>query len=332
MGSEANDRSRTLVVGVSSTALFELERVDREFRAAEAQDREAAMEAYRKSMREQEDDPLEPGTAVPVVKALLGLNEHTPEGEPPLVEVVVMSRNSPETGVRVLNSIRSMELGITRSAFTGGEPVAPLLRAFGVDLFLSTSESDVQAAIDDRSCAAALIGGPPPPPVEEDGRVRIAFDGDGVLFDESGEFRFKTDGMEAFHDFEDAKADEPMEDGPYANLLRKLARLQDRLPTRVEYSPVRVAIVTARNAPSDLRVIKTLRAWGVYVDEAYFLGGWEKAPVLAAIRPHIFFDDQDTHLREAAKVVPSARVPYASDSRLGALEAAEAGKDEGASE
>jgi len=324
MGSAASDRSRTLVVGVSSTALFDLERVDREFREAEAQDREAAMEAYRNSMREQEEDLLEPGTAMPVVRALLGLNEHTPEEEPPLVEVVVMSRNSPETGVRILNSIRSMKLGITRSAFTGGEPAAPLLQAFGVDLFLSTSETDVQAAINDRSCAAALLGGPPPPPFEEDGRVRIAFDGDGVLFDESGEFRFKTDGMAAFHEFESAKSDEPMEDGPYANLLRKLARLQERLPTRVEYSPVRVVIVTARNAPSDLRVIKTLRAWGVYVDEAYFLGGWEKAPVLAAIRPHIFFDDQRRHLREAAKVVPSGRVPYAAGSPLGALEAAEA--------
>ena len=332
MGNTPSDRSRTLVVGVSSTALFDLEQVDREFRKAEAQDREAAMEAYRKSMREQEDDPLEPGTAMPVVRALLGLNRFTPEGEPPLVEVLVMSRNSPETGVRILNTIRSMDLGITRSAFTGGEPVARLLGAFGLDLFLSTAEGDVQAAIDDGSCAAALLGGPPPPAPEEDGRVRIAFDGDGVLFDEASELRNKTDGLAAFREFEDSRTDEAMEDGPYANLLRKLASLQERLPVSVEYSPVRVSIVTARDAPADLRVIKTLRKWGVYVDEAYFLGGWKKAPVLAAIRPHIFFDDQDTHLREAAKIVPSARVPYASDSALGALEAAKAGREEEAPE
>lgn len=327
MGGTPSDRSRTLVVGVSSTALFDLEQVDSEFREAEAEDREAAMEAYRTSMRDQEDDPLEPGTAMPVVRALLGLNRFTPDGEPPLVEVLVMSRNSPETGVRILNSIRSMDLGITRSAFTGGEPVARLLRAFSVDLFLSTSAADVQVAIDDGSCAAALLGGPPPPPPEEDGRVRIAFDGDGVLFNESSELRYKTDGMEAFHQYEESRADEPMEDGPYANLIRKLASLQDRLPVSIEYPPVRVAIVTARNAPSDLRVIKTLRSWGVYVDEAYFLGGWEKAPVLAAIRPHIFFDDQDIHLREAAKVVPSARVPYASGSELAALESAQSDRE-----
>lgn len=310
------DLSKTLVVGVASTALFDLSAEDAAFRAAEAADKDQAIEAYRSAMRAAEDQPLQPGVAMPVVQALLRLNQHTPAGEPPLVEVVVMSRNSPETGVRILHAIRSAGLAITRSAFRGGAPVAPILRAYSVDLFLTTSQSDAQAAIDDRSCAAALLSGALPGKFEEEEQVRIAFDGDAVLFDESSELRYKEEGIAAFHRHEAEHEDDPMEDGPYANLLRKLARLQDRLPTRVEYSPVRVSIVTARNAPSDLRVIKTLRHWGVYVDEAYFLGGLEKAPVLAALRPHIFFDDQDVHLEKAALVVPSGKVPHASSSPL----------------
>jgi serine/threonine protein kinase len=170
--------------------------------------------------------------------------------------------------------------------------------------------------LDAGSCAAAIIRGVPGAQYVEDGRVRIAFDGDAVLFDESSELRYKEQGIDKFHAYEAEHENEPLGDGPYAQLLRKLAQLQERLPTRIEYSPVRVSIVTARNAPSELRVIKTLRHWGVYVDEAYFLGGLAKAPVLQAIKPHIFFDDQDVHLDEAAKVVPSGKVPYASQSGL----------------
>lgn len=312
----ALDLSKTLVVGVSSTALFDLSEVAKQFEAAEASDREVAIRAYRQAMLKMENDPLQPGAAMPIVRALLRLNEHTPAGEAPIVEVVVMSRNSPETGVRVLNSLRSSQLGITRSAFTGGEPVAPLLRAFCVDLFLTTNSKDAQTAIDAQSCAAAVVRGAHAEKLKDDGRVRIAFDGDAVVFDESSELRYKQEGMATFHAHESAHEEQPLADGPYANLLRKLGVLQERLPTGVEYSPVRVAIVTARNAPSDLRVIKTLRHWGVYVDEAYFLGGLDKAPILEALMPHIFFDDQDVHLNAAAKVVPSGKVPYPSGSPL----------------
>lgn len=122
--------------------------------------------------------------------------------------------------------------------------------------------------------------------------------------------------MAAFHAQEDEKQDIPMQDGPYANLLRKLSKLQDRLPIRVEYSPIRIAIVTARNSPSEMRVIKTLREWGVYVDEAFFLGGVSKDKVLKAFNPHIFFDDQDVHLEAAANIVPSGKVPYLSSSEM----------------
>jgi 5'-nucleotidase len=155
----------------------------------------------------------------------------------------------------------------------------------------------------------------------DDDRVRIAFDGDAVLFNEDSELLYRRTGnLEKFLSAEQAAEDTPLGDGPYANLLRKLAKLQERLPTRVEYSPVRIMIVTARNAPADIRVIKTLRAWGVYVDEAYFLGDIKKADVLEALKPHIFFDDQERHIRDASRVVPSGRVPYSSGSELRALE------------
>jgi 5'-nucleotidase len=315
----ALDLSRTLVVGISSTALFDLSAEDHAFRDAEAQDKDAAIVEYRKKMREAEGKPLKPGPGMPVVEALLRLNKHTPNGEPPIVEVVVMSRNSPETGLRLLNSIRSREMQITRSVFTGGEPVAPLLKAFSVDLFLTTNAKDAQAAIDQRACAAATLTGRQAKPAPDE-RVRIAFDGDAVLFDDASEFIYKSKGIGAFHANEAEHRDDPLGRGPYAALLNKLSSMQERLPMRIEYSPVRISIVTARNAPSDLRVINTLRSWGVYVDEAYFLGGLPKAPVLEAINPHIFFDDQDMHLLAAAEVVPSGKVPYRSDSMMGSLQ------------
>lgn len=226
-------------------------------------------------------------------------------------------RNSPETGVRVFNNIRRLKIPISRFAFTGGESVVDYLDAYDVDLFLTTNVNDAQKVIDGKSCAAAIVRRPPSDiGAIPEGQVRIAFDADAVLFDESSEIVYKAEGIGKFHTIEDQKQDEPMSEGPYAILLKKLSRLQDRLPFRVEFSPVRIAIVTARNAPAEMRVINTLRHWGVYVDEVFFLGGLEKAKVLRAFRPHIFFDDQDLHLDEAAKFVPAGKVPYTSDSPL----------------
>jgi len=311
------DLSDTLVVGISSTALFDLSDSDRVFRARFVEDRETAVAEYRSYTRERENDPLSNGTGMPLVEALLALNQHTKEGDNPLVEVVVMSRNSPETGVRVFNNIRSRKLQITRHAFTGGESVVEYLEAFDVDLFLTTNIGDAQRVINGGQCAAAIVKDPPKDHSEvPKGQVRFAFDGDAVLFDESSEIVYKAEGLERFQASEDLNQDVPMADGPYAVLLRKLSRLQERLPSRVEFSPVRIAIVTARSAPAELRVIKTLRHWGVYVNEIFFLGGLEKTKVLKAFRPHVFFDDQDLHLDPAAKIVPSCKVPYRSDSPL----------------
>lgn len=311
------DLSDTLVVGISATALFDLEEADRKFREMKVESPDSAIEIYRMYMLERENIPLEDGTGLPLIKALLELNKYQEHGKSPLVEVVVMSRNSPETGVRVLNSIRHKNLKISRSAFTAGESAVDYLEAFDVDLFLTTSVNDAQRVIDSRACAAAIVKAPPLSATKiPEGQVRIAFDGDAVLFDESSELVYKTEGLAAFHSTEDNAQDIPLPEGPYATLLKKLARLQERLPVRVEYSPVRIALVTARNSPAEMRVIKTLRHWGVYVDEAFFLGGVEKSKVLKAFRPHIFLDDQDVHLETAANFVPSGKVLYPSTSLL----------------
>jgi len=312
------DLSNTLVIGISATALFDLSEADAIFQTKYEEDKDTAIARYRQYMMEHENDTLQDGTGMPLVKALLNLNKYKKEHEKsPLVEVVVMSRNSPETGIQVFNNIRSRELPITRHAFTGGESVTDYLEAFDVDLFLTTNPKDAQQVRDANSCAVALVK-EPPDDMEKipEGQVRIAFDGDAVIFDESSELVYKLDGIEKFYDNEDTKQDDPMQEGPYASLLRKLAALQERLPFRVEHSPVRIAIVTARNAPAEMRVIKTLRAWGVYVDEIFFLGGVDKSKILRAFKAHIFFDDQDIHLDETAHYIPSGKVPYKSNSKL----------------
>lgn len=252
------DLSNRLVVGISSSALFDLREGGKVFGGQ-------GIRAYRDYMVANETVPLAPGTGFALVQALLALNRHAPSPDAPLVEVVVMSRNSPETGVRILNTIRSHGLAISRSVFTGGEPLASYTEAFDVDLFLSTSEEDVQRVVDASSCAAAVLYPPPEgysPPTDQ---VRFAFDGDAVLFSEASEITFKRDGLGAFHASEDLARDVPMPEGPFAKFLLKIAKLKESLPEQVEYSSIRIAVVTARNAPADVRVIQTLRSWNVYV-------------------------------------------------------------------
>jgi len=305
------DLSEALVIGVSSRALFNLEEENKIFQ-------EKGIAEYRKYQLENEEETLGKGTAFYLVKRLLALNEIA---ENRVVEVIVMSRNSPETGVRVLNSIKEFKLDVTRVAMSGGEPLAPYIDAFDIDLFLSKDEFDVQTVIDSKACAAALIYAPPTDfDDEKDNRVKIAFDADAVLFSDDSEFRYKTEGMESFHKHESENENVPLEEGPFAKLLRKLSLVKSKLGTSVEYSPLRMAIVTARNAPSHMRVIKTLREWEVYVDEAYFLGGIAKDKVLKAFGAHIFFDDQETHLKDSSKHVPSGKVPYSKGSKMDSIQ------------
>lgn len=303
------DFSEILVVGVSTRALFNLEEENKIFE-------EQGIEAFKKFQMDNENELLETGTAFYLVRSLLELNKIANQK---IVEVVIMSRNSPETGMRVLNTIENYNLDITRVAFTGGEPLAPYIGAYDIDLFLSKDQIDVQTIIDSEECAAALIYNPPMAFSSLDPRVKIAFDADAVLFSDESEYRYKTEGIASFQKFEKENEDIALNEGPFAKLLIKLSKIQEHLPMRIEFSPLRLAIVTARNAPSHKRVIKTLRNWGVYVDEVYFLGGLAKDKILKAMGAHIFFDDQDYHLVESAKVVPSAKVPYATKSKLNSL-------------
>lgn len=298
--------SETLVVGISSRALFDLEEENNLFQTQ-------GVFEYRKLQKERENKVLMPGTGFHVVKALLNLNALSTDR---LVEVIVMSKNSPETGVRVLNSIQHYNLDVTRSAFTGGENLNDYMEAFDVDLFLSKDEEEVQRVIDSNVCSGALIYEPPVGFKPETSTVRIAFDADAVLFSDESEQIYKDQGLAAFHENEKANVNKALKEGPHAKLLKMLSLIQNKMTTGVELSPLRLAIVTARNSPSHMRVINTLREWDVYVDEAFFLGGISKDKVLKAFKAHIFFDDQDSHLKPAMKLVPSARVPYQSTSPL----------------
>lgn len=304
-----------LVIGVSSRALFNLEKENEIFV-------NEGIVGYSKYQQEHENELLEKGTAFYLVQSLLHLNKISKKR---IVEVVVMSKNSPDTGLRIMNSLREHNLDITRMALSGGEPLAPYIDAFDIDLFLSKDTTDVQLVIDSKKCAAAFIYEPPTEFKPLDNRVKIAFDADAVLFSDESEARYKNEGIAAFHKFEAENEDIPLGEGPFARLLIKLSKIQEELPTRIELSPLRIAIVTARNAPSHMRVIKTLRKWGVYVDEAYFLGGLSKDKVLKAFGAHIFFDDQEVHLTESSKVVPSGKVPYAFDSPLRGVALKDAG-------
>jgi 5'-nucleotidase len=312
----AYDLSGLLVIGISSRALFDLEKEEQFFA-------EKGPEEYQKHQLERECEILAPGTAFPLVKGLLSLNQLRGER---LVEVIIMSRNSPDAGLRIFNSIEHYGLDITRAALTGGEPLAPYLEAFAIDLFLSRSEADVQAAID-AGYAAALLYHPPQETCEEPDKVRIAFDGDAVLFSEESEAIYRSGGLQAFFENERLNADRPLPDGPFAKLLKALSELQQGFDPKD--APVRIAIVTARNSPAHERVIKTLRAWGVRVDAAFFMGGVPKDKVLKAFGAHIFFDDQEVHLGLTSVVVPSGWVPYPTGSPLTAPEEGETGSAPG---
>ncbi|WFP51550.1 5'-nucleotidase [Methylomonas sp. EFPC3] len=313
------DLSESLVIGISATALFDLSEADRIFREKIDHDPDTAMEEYRSYMLQNESTALSDGTGMPLVKALLNLNKYKKDGEPPIVEVVVMSRNSPETGFRVLREIRNRGLKISRLAFTAGESNVDYLESFYVDLFLTTSEADAQRVIDSGVCAAAIVKAPPTTDEhlpDDQEQVRFAFDADAVIFSEASEIVNQTKGLSAFHENEDLEQDTPLPEGPHAKLLKKLSKMKERLPGRKEYSPVKLAIITARNSPAEMRVVKTLREWDVYVDMAFFLGGLQKSRFLKSFKPHIFFDDQDSHLDPASSDIPCAKVLYPSNSPL----------------
>jgi len=290
-----------LVIGISSRALFDLTEENQIFETQ-------GVEAYCKYQVEHENDLLMPGNGFTLVKALLNINKLP--GHEGRVEVIVMSHNSPDTSLRVFNYIAHYGLDITRAVLASGAPLTPYLEAFQTDLYLSADEEDVQAAIDCGIAAGIVccdtISTPKINPDDDIKQIRIAFDGDAVLFSDDSEKIYKESGLEAFEENERRLAKDPMKAGPFAKFLKTISDLQREL----DETPIRTALVTARSAPSHERVIRTLRAWNVRIDEAFFLGGVTKKDVLKAFGAHIFFDDQAVHTEPASKVVPSARVPY----------------------
>ncbi|MDE3140682.1 MAG: 5'-nucleotidase [Metallibacterium scheffleri] len=291
----ADDR---LVVAISSRALFDLGESHALF------EREG-LEAYRQFQIAHEDEVLAPGVAFPLAQKLLRLNTLAPTA--PRVEVILLSRNSGDTGLRIFNSIQHYGMEIVRAAFTSGAPTAGYVHPFGADLFLSAHAEDVARALKAGVAAATIL--PSAAPAEQSPQLRIAFDGDAVLFGEEGERISAEQGLEAFHQHERERQLEPLEGGPFRGFLAALQRLQSAFPA--EDSPLRIALVTARSAPAHKRVILTLRHWGVRIDEALFLGGRDKGPFLQAFGADIFFDDSQANVDSARRHVATGHVPRA---------------------
>ncbi len=289
-----------LVVAISSRALFDLEASNRVFE-------EQGVEAYRKYQLDREDEVLAPGIAFPLVRKLLRLNRLPPER--PRVEVILLSRNTADTGLRIMNSIRHYELDITRAAFTGGESTFPYVPAFDAHLFLSANGEDVRRALEAGHAAAQILPANVGQNLAQTEELRIAFDGDAVIFSDQAERVFKRDGLDAFSAAEADAAKEPLSGGPFKSFLAALHRIQSEYPP--ERAPIRTAIVTARGAPAHERVVRTLRAWDIRIDEALFLGGLEKGRFLKAFGADIFFDDQRGHVDSAQRHdVAAGHVPF----------------------
>ncbi len=286
-----------LVIAISSRALFNLD---------DSHDiyKQEGLEAYSKYQVEREDTPLEPGEAFPLVHKLLRLNKRL--GDDSQVEVVLLSRNSADTGLRIFNSIAHHKLDITRAAFCGGESPWRYINAFGCHLFLSNEAEDVRHALENGVAAATLVshkGG-----AMDSNELRFAFDGDAVIFSDEAERVYKSQGLEAFTASEQAAAHDPLSGGPFKAFLGALHRLQQAFPA--SEAPIRTALVTARSAPAHERVIRTLRAWDIRIDESIFLGGLNKTEFLRAYQADVFFDDQQSHCESASPHIATGHVPH----------------------
>jgi 5'-nucleotidase len=292
-----------LVVAVASSALFDLSESQAVFADGE--------KAYREYQRERETEILKPGVAFPFIERLLRLNR---PGEDEPVEVILLSKNDPDTGLRVMNSIEHYRLPISRAAFVRGRDPFRYLEAFNASLFLSADEKNVKEAVMNglpagRVLASTYTGDPADP------ELRVAFDFDGVIADDEAERVYKIEGLDGFQQAEVKRALEPHNPGPLKRLVSEIGRIHQREIARSEKEPdyhpvIRIAIITSRNAPAHKRVVTTLRAWGIEIDETFFLGGMDKNRILAEFKPHLFFDDQMTHAGPAAGVVPSVHVPF----------------------
>jgi 5'-nucleotidase len=294
-----------LVIAISSRALFDLDESHHVFE-------EQGTDSYCRYQIEHEDVILEPGVAFPLVRKLLALNQRSPDQ--PRVEVILLSRNNADTGLRVFNSIQHHGLEVGRAAFTSGESPYRYVSAFGAHLFLSADPDDVKKALEAGVAAATIVRSKTSLNVYSE-QLRIAFDGDAVLFSDEAERIFKEQGLIAFQSSEQASARQPLPGGPFRNFLAALHRIQREYPP--EQSPIRTALVTARGAPAHERVIRTLRAWDIRIDEALFLGGLGKGDFLKAFGADIFFDDQQIHCESASRHVATGHVPHGVSNQGG---------------
>jgi 5'-nucleotidase len=294
-----------MVVAITARALFELEQPHGLF------EREGVA-AYADFQRARENDVLAPGIAFPLVRKLLALNAGSAPGHP-RVEVILLSRNSSDTGLRIFNSIEHHGLGIVRAVFTSGAPVYPYIVPFGAHLFLSANPESVRRALEADVAAATILpssaaAGRASRDAPAHPQLRIAFDGDAVIFGDESERISQEQGLEAFARNERELVDTPLSGGPFKGFLAALHALQAAFPA--EDAPIRTALVTARSAPAHKRVILTLREWGVRLDEALFLGGRDKGPFLQAFGADIFFDDSHHNVESARRHVATGHVPH----------------------
>ncbi|AIA75776.1 5'-nucleotidase [Halomonas campaniensis] len=294
-----------LVIGVASSAVFDLSESDAVFRSD-------GEEEYRKYQEKNLDVPLPKGIAYPFIKRLLALNDL--DSTDPLVEVVLLSRNDPDTGLRVMKTIEHYGLGMTRAIFMQGRSPYEYIPALNIALFLSGHKPDIEAAISLGHPAGQVLDSKFDDD-ENDKTLRIAFDFDGVLAGDESESVMQASGLTAFHDHEVKNVMQPHNPGPLKEFLVRISKIQSAEESYKKQNPdyenrIRVSIVTARNAPSHERALKTLKSWGVMANDAFFLGGIEKGRVLGVLKPHIFFDDQSGHLKSASAVVPSVHIPF----------------------
>ncbi|MBV1932950.1 MAG: 5'-nucleotidase [Porticoccaceae bacterium] len=292
----AEDFNDKLVIAISSQALFDLSESHQVFE-------NKGLAAYSQYQIAHESEPLDAGEAFPLVQKLLRINE---QFEKPRVEVILLSRNSADTGLRIFNSIEHHGLNITRAAFCGGKSPYRYVSAFGCHLFLSTHGEDVSNALNHGVAAATLLASAQPR--ANDNELRFAFDGDAVLFSDEAERVYKSEGLEAFSRSEKAAAKTPLSGGPFKNFLQALHRLQAEFPP--ETGPIRTALVTARSAPAHERVVLTLRDWNIRIDESLFLGGLDKGAFLKSYGADVFFDDQLQHCESASQNVATGHVPH----------------------
>jgi len=283
-----------LVVAISSRALFDFEEENKIFELGD--DR-----AYMKLQLDRLEQPAKPGVAFSLVKKLLAFNDASGQK----VEVVILSRNDPVSGMRVFRSAQHYGLSIQRGTFTRGQSPWRYLKPLHANLFLSTHLSDVRAALDAGVPAAQVYPFSVRASDAHPHEVRIAFDGDAVLFSDEAERVFQSEGLNAFQQHEQAKASQPLLPGPFKPLLAALHRLQQEGNSAIH---VRTALVTARSAPAHERAIRTLMDWNIDIDEAMFLGGLPKGEFLREFEPDFFFDDQTGHVDAAAQHVPSGHV------------------------